>query len=133
MVAWVRVLANPKVLKRFLRTKAGRKAAFKYGNMLLNSKMIQNAISKFMHKNGKSLSGNKKYAAQQKEFAKMQQKIAALEAQIEKNKDDQIAMQTATFTMGRQVIEMQRLYAQMQMELQKMQQDKMILTAQHTR
>lgn len=133
MVAWVRVLANPKVLKRFLGTKAGRKAAFKYGNMLLNSKIIQNAIDKFMHKNGKSLNGNKNYIAQEKQFAQMQKKIAALEAQIEKNKDDQIAMQTVTFTMGRQIIEVQRLYAQMQMELQKTQQNQMILATQHAR
>lgn len=133
MAAWVRVLANPKVLKRFLGTKAGRKAAFKYGNMLLNSKMVQNSVKKFMNKNGKSLDGNKNYAVQEKQFSQMQKKIAALEAQIEKNKDDQIAMQTATFAMGRQVIEMQRLYAQMQMELQKMQQAQIAMSAQHTR
>lgn len=133
MAAWVRVLANPKILKRFLGTKAGRKAAFKYGNMLLNSKMIQNSVEKFMNKNEKALAGNKNYAAQEKQFAQMQKKIATLEAQIEKNKDDQIVMQTTTFTMGRQVIEMQRLYAQMQMELQKMQQKQMMLAAQHTR
>lgn len=133
MVAWVRVLANPKVLKRFLGTKAGRKAVFKYGNMLLNSKIVQNSVKKFMNTNGKSLDGNKNYAAKEKQFAQMQKKIAALEAQIEKNKDDQIAMQTATFAMGRQVIEMQRLYAQMQMELQKMQQNQMILATQRIR
>lgn len=127
MAAWLRVLANPKVLKRFLGTKAGRKAVYKYGSMLVNSKMAQDAVQKFMNKNGKSLSGNQDYAAQEKQFVKLQKQIASLQAQIDKNKDDQIAMQTATFTMGRRVVEMQQLYAQMQMELNKMQQMQMTM------
>ena len=41
MAAWLRVLANPRVLKRFLGTRAGKKATLKYGSMLLKSRMAQ--------------------------------------------------------------------------------------------
>ena len=59
MAAWLRILANPKVLKRFLGTKAGKKATLKYGSMLLNSKMAQNAIGKFIKRNGETMKNNK--------------------------------------------------------------------------
>jgi len=133
MAVWLRVLANPKVLKRFLQTKAGRKAALKYGTMLLNSKMVQDSVNKFMNKNDRALSDDKAYAAQTKQYAALQKQIAALQAQIDKSRDDNAAVQTATFTMGRRVIEMQRLYAQMQAELQRVQQIQMQMSAQHTR
>lgn len=133
MAVWLRVLANPKVLKRFLQTKAGRKAALKYGTMLLNSKMVQDSVNRFMNKNDRALSDDKAYVAQTKQYAALQKQIAALQAQIDKSRDDNAAVQTATFTMGRRVIEMQRLYAQMQAELQRIQQIQMQMSAQRTR
>ena len=75
MAAWLRVLANPKVLKRFLGTKAGKKATLKYGSMLLNSKMAQNAIGKFINRNGDTMKNNKEYKQQLKDYARLQKRV----------------------------------------------------------
>ncbi|MDE6571423.1 MAG: hypothetical protein K2L95_04390 [Alphaproteobacteria bacterium] len=115
----LRLLANPKLLARFLRTPAGRRAALKYGNMVLKSKMAQDAIKKFMHTNNQYLGGKKDYAMQEAKFDKIQRQISQLQSQVDAARQDRQALETATFTMGRRVIELQRLYAQMQMELQR--------------
>lgn len=118
MAAWLRVLANPKVLKRFLGTKAGKKAALKYGNMLLNSKMAQNAIDKFMNKNGNAMKDDKAFKRQQKDYIALQKRVAKLEAQLDRAHDNNDKMSELTFTLGRNVVEMQRLLAQMQAQYQ---------------
>ncbi|MBQ8294038.1 MAG: hypothetical protein IJX89_01460 [Alphaproteobacteria bacterium] len=128
MAVWLRVLANPKVLKRFLGTKAGKRAAFKYGSMLVKSKTIQNAIGKFMNNNGEKLQSDKDYKKLAREYASLQQKIAKLEGQIDAQRNNNEKIQTLTFTMGRTVVEMQRLYAQMQTELQRLYQNQMTMT-----
>lgn len=118
MANWIRLLANPKVLKRFLGTKAGKKAALKYGNMLLNSKMAQNAIDKFMNKNGNAMKGDKAFKRQQKDYIALQKRVAKLEAQLDRAHDNNDKMSELTFTLGRNVVEMQRLLAQMQAQYQ---------------
>ena len=118
MAAWLRVLANPKVLKRFLGTKAGKKAVLKYGSMFLESKLAQKAIDKFMGGPGKQIQGDKDYKKMEKEYAKLQSKVEKLETQLENARDDQAKMQTLTFTLGRQVIGLQRLLIQMQSQYQ---------------
>lgn len=64
-----------------------------------------------------------------KNIKKLQKRIAELEKQADKNRENQVALQTDTFTLGRQVIEMQRLYAQMQAELQRQQQMQIAMSA----
>lgn len=118
MANWIRLLANPKVLKRFLGTKAGKKAALKYGNMLLNSKMAQNAIDKFMNKNGNAMKDDKAFKRQQKDYIALQKRVAKLEAQLDRAHDNNDKMSELTFTLGRNVVEMQRLLAQMQAQYQ---------------
>lgn len=117
MAAWLRVLANPKVLKRFLGTKAGKKATMKWGKMILESKMTQNAIDKLMNKNGKTLSNDKKYKEMAKEYAALQAKVAQLESKLNAIQNDNAALETTTFTLGRQVVEMRRLYQEMLLEI----------------
>lgn len=119
MQVLLRLLANPKLLARFLRTPAGRRAALKYGTMVVKSKTAQDMVSRFMKKNGQALSNDKQYNFQVCEFEKMQAKINELQAQVDAARQDRQTLETATFTMGRRVIELQRLYAQMQMELQR--------------
>ncbi len=118
MAAWLRVLANPRVLKRFLGTKAGKKATLKYGSMLLNSRMAQNAIGKFMNRNGDALKNDKAYKQQTKEYATLQRRVAKLETQLDRARDNNDKMSELTFTLGRSVVEMQRLLAQMQAQYQ---------------
>jgi len=117
MAAWLRVLANPKVLKRFLGTKAGKKATMKWGKMILESKMTQNAIDKLMNKNGKTLTNDKKYKEMAKEYAALQAKVAKLESKLNAIQNDNAALETTTFTLGRQVVEMRRLYQEMLLEI----------------
>lgn len=119
MQVLLRLLANPKLLARFLRTPAGRRAALKYGTMVVKSKTAQDMVSRFMKKNGQALSNDKQYNSQVREFEKMQAKINELQAQVDAARQGRQTLETATFTMGRRVIELQRLYAQMQMELQR--------------
>lgn len=130
----LRFLANPKLLKRFLGTKAGRAAALKWGRMLVNSRAVQSMVGKFMNKNGGNMKNSKNYAALEQKYKELQAKVEKLEQQVSADKNSDSELQTATFTLGRQVVEMQRLYAQMQMDLQKLQQAQMINSAvQHTR
>ena len=119
MQVLLRLLANPKLLARFLRPPAGRRAALKYGTMVVKSKTAQDAITKFMHTNNQYLGGKKDYAMQQAKFDKIQRQISQLQSQVDAVRQDRQTLETATFTMGRRVIELQRLYAQMQMELQR--------------
>lgn len=117
MPVLLRLLANPKLLARFMRTKAGRKAALKYGTMLVNSKTAQDSVKKFLNKNGR----DRQFAASEKKYNELQAKIDALQAQVDTRSATDAQLQTATFTLGRQVVEMQRLYAQLQQQLQQMQ------------
>lgn len=135
MVAWLRVLANPKMLKhvgavvanprimsRFIKTPAGRRAAFKYGAMLLNSRSVQNDINKFISRNDSQLQSNQNYAEHINQYHELQKRIVALESELEASRASESELQTATFTLGRRVIEMQRLYADMQRQLHELQQ-----------
>jgi len=72
-----------------------------------------------MHTNNQYLGGKKDYAMQQAKFDKIQRQISQLQSQVDAVRQDRQTLETATFTMGRRVIELQRLYAKMQMELQR--------------
>lgn len=135
MVAWLRVLANPKMLKhvgavvanprimsRFIKTPAGRRAAFKYGSMLSNSRSVQNGINKFISRNDSKMQSNQNYAEHINQYHELQKRIVALESELEASRASESELQTATFTLGRRVIEMQRLYADMQRQLHELQQ-----------
>lgn len=129
MAAWLRILANPKVLKRFLGTKAGKKATLKYGSMLLNSKMAQNAIGKFINRNGETMKNNKEYKQQLKDYARLQKRVEKLETQLDRAHDNNDKMSELTFTLGRNVVEMQQLLAQMQSQYQAQMQQMQIAMA----
>ena len=116
MAAWLLVLANPQVLKRFLGTRAGKKATLKYGSMLLKSRMIQNAIGKFINRNGSALKDDKSF--KQQEYAALQKHVAKLEAQLDRARDNNDKLSELTFTLERNVVEMQRLLTQMQAQYQ---------------
>lgn len=118
MAAWLRVLANPRVLKRFLGTRAGKKATLKYGSMLLNSRMAQNAIGKFINRNGDAMKNDKEYKQQLRDYARLQKRVEKLESQLDRARDNNDKMSELTFTLGRNVVEMQRLLAQMQTQYQ---------------
>lgn len=118
MAAWLRVLANPRVLKRFLGTRAGKKATLKYGSMLLNSRMAQNAIEKFINRNDDTMQNNKAYKQQKKEYIALQKRVARLEAQMDSVRDNNEKMSELTFALGRSVVEMQNLLLQMQLSYQ---------------
>ena len=117
MAAWLRILANPRVLKRFLGTRAGKKATLKYGSMLLKSRMAQNAIGKFINRNGSALKDDKSFK-QQQEYAALQKHVAKLEAQLDRARDNNDKLSELTFTLERNVVEMQRLLTQMQAQYQ---------------
>ena len=118
MAAWLRVLANSRVLKRFLGTRAGKKATLKYGSMLLNSRMAQNAIGKFINRNGDAMKNDKEYKQQLRDYARLQKRVEKLESQLDRARDNNDKMSELTFTLGRNVVEMQRLLAQMQTQYQ---------------
>lgn len=118
MAAWLRVLANPRVLKRFLGTRAGKKATLKYGSMLLNSRMAQNAIGKFINRNGDAMKNDKEYKQQLRDYARLQKRVEKLETQLDRAHDNNDKMSELTFTLGRNVVEMQQLLAQMQSQYQ---------------
>lgn len=118
MAAWFRILANPRVLKRFLGTRAGKKATLKYGSMLLNSRMAQNAIEKFINRNDDTMQNNKAYKQQKKEYIALQKRVARLEAQLDSARDNNEKMSELTFALGRSVVEMQNLLLQMQLSYQ---------------
>ena len=114
MAAWLRIFANPKVLKRFLSTHAGKQATLKYGKMLLNSKMAKNAIEKFISRDGAALADNRDYAKLSKEYHTLQKRVAKIESRLERARDDDEDMSELTFALGRNVIEMRRILTQMQ-------------------
>lgn len=127
----VRAIAKPKVFKRFLGTKAGKRAMLKSGTMLLRSKSVQNTLSKFVSKNDKQMAGNKEYEEYKKKYEQLQKRIAELEKQLDAARDNQSQMETLTFTLGRQVVQMQQLLKDMQQ--QQNEYVKQMLNAQHTR
>lgn len=126
MQVLLRLLANPRLWARFMRTKAGRKAALKYGTMLVNSKTVQDSVKKLLARTGKS----KKLAADENKFNELQARVDALQSQIDTRNATDAELQTATFTLGREVVEMRRLYADMQRKVQQMQ---LAMAAQRTR
>ena len=127
----VRAIAKPKVFMRFLGTKAGKRAMLKSGTMLLRSKSAQNMISKFVSKNDKQMTGNKEYEEYKKKYEQLQKRIAELEKQLDAARDNQSQMETLTFTLGRQVVQMQQLLKDMQQ--QQNEYAKQMLNVQHTR
>lgn len=112
----VRAIAKPKVFKRFLGTKAGKRAMLKSGTMLLRSKSVQNTLSNFMSKNDKQMAGNKEYEESKQKYEQLQKRIAELEKQLDAARDNQSQMETLTFTLGRQVVQMQQLLKDMQQQ-----------------
>lgn len=134
MAAWLRVLANPKILARFLSTKAGKRATLKYGKMLLNSQMARSAVNKFMDGSGRSLSGNKEYKQLTKDYEKLQSRTQKLEAQLAATRDDNDKLQALTFSLGRTVVQMQQTLTQMQnLYQQHLHQAQIAMANSHTR
>jgi len=118
VAAWLRVLANPKVVKRFFKTKAGKKVILKYGKMLLESRMIRGMIDRFLRKNNATLRNNKGYRKLEKEYEKLQQRVAELEKKLNATNENNQDLETLTFSLGRAVVEMQQLLKKMQAEYQ---------------
>ena len=134
MAAWLRVLANPKILARFLSTKAGKRATLKYGKMLLNSQMARSAVNKFMDGSGRSLSGNKEYKQLTKDYEKLQSRTQKLEAQLAATRDNNDKLQVLTFSLGRTVVQMQQTLTQMQKVYQQhLHQAQIAMANSHTR
>jgi len=125
----LRFILKPKVLMRFLKGKAGRKALFGAGRMLLNSKMTQNLIDKFMNKNDDKLKQDKNYPEMQKQYQELQSRVQELEAKLQKNQENTDSVQAVAFSIGRNVVEMRNLYAQMQADLQRIAQNQMVTMA----
>ncbi len=110
-----RALAKPRVFKRFLGTRAGKRAALKYGTMLVKSKDVQDAVNKFIKGNGPILRAkDAKYKRLEQEYAKIQTNIADLEIKLSDTDLSQDELQELTFTLGRQVVKLRQLLAQMQ-------------------
>lgn len=110
----VRAISKPKVFKRFLGTKAGKRTMLKSATMLLRAKSGQNMIKKFMAKNDAQMSSNTEYEQDKKKYKELQQRIAELEQQLNDARNNQSEMETLTFTLGRQVVQLQQLLADMQ-------------------
>lgn len=118
MVSWIRVLAKPAVIKRFLKTKAGKKTMFKFARMMMESKLIQKVIDKFTKKNDGVLRGNKEFKKLENEYKELQKKTQELQGKLEKMQENQQATEVLAFSLGRTVVEMKRLLEKMQAEYQ---------------
>ena len=129
----VRAVAKPAVFKRFLGTKAGKKAVLKYGTMLVKSKDVRNAIGNFINRNGDKMKNDKAYKQQLKDYAAMEKRVEKLEQQLAAAHDNNEKIQTLTFTLGRNVVEMQQLLAQMQALYQQTLQQQMVMATTRTR
>ena len=130
----VRAVAKPAVFKRFLGAKAGKKAVLKYGTMLVKSKDVRNAIGNFINRNGDKMKNDKAYKQQLKDYAAMEKRVEKLEQQLAAAHDNNEKIQTLTFTLGRNVVEMQQLLVQMQAQYQQTLQQQMAMAANaHTR
>lgn len=133
MAVWLRVLANPRVLKRFMGTRAGKKAALKYGSMLLNSKTARDAVGKFMNRSGGAMTGNRDFAKMEREYARLERRVEKLETQLDSVRNNDEKISELTFTLGRNVVEMQQLLAQMQALYQQTLQQQMAMATTRTR
>ncbi len=130
----MRAVAKPAVFKRFLGTRAGKKAIWKYGTMLVKSKDVRNAIGNFINRNGDKMKNDKAYKQQLKDYAAMKKRVERLEKQLSAAQDNNEKIQTLTFTLGRNVVEMQQLLTQMQAQYQQTLQQQMAMAANaHTR
>ncbi|MBQ4130636.1 MAG: hypothetical protein IJD69_04680 [Alphaproteobacteria bacterium] len=130
----LRAVAKPAVFKRFLGTKAGKKAVLKYGTMLVKSKDVRNAIGNFINRNGDKMKNDKAYKQQLKDYAAMEKRVEKLEQQLAAAHDNNEKIQILTFTLGRNVVEMQQLLVQMQAQYQQTLQQQMAMAANaHTR
>lgn len=125
----MRAVAKPAVFKRFLGTRAGKKAIWKYGTMLVKSKDVRNAIGNFINRNGDKMKNDKAYKQQLKDYAAMKKRVERLEKQLSAAQDNNEKIQTLTFTLGRNVVEMQQLLTQMQAQYQQTLQQQMAMAA----
>lgn len=125
----MRAVAKPAVFKRFLGTRAGKKAIWKYGTMLVKSKDVRNAIGNFVNRNGDKMKNDKAYKQQLKDYAAMEKRVEKLEQQLATAQDNNEKIQTLTFTLGRTVVEMQQLLTQMQAQYQQAMQQQMAMAA----
>lgn len=130
----MRAVSKPAVFKRFLGTKAGKKAVLKYGTMLVKSKDVRKAIGNFINRNGDKMKNDQAYKQQLKDYAAMEKRVEKLEQQLVAARDNNEKIQTLTFTLGRNVVEMQQLLTQMQAQYQQTVQRQMTMAANaHTR
>lgn len=125
----VRAVAKPAVFKRFLGTKAGKKAILKYGTMLVKSKDVRNSIGNFINRNGNTMKNDKTYKQQVQEYAQLQKRVDKLEKQLATAQDNNEKIQTLTFALGRNVVEMQQLLTQMQAQYQQALRHQMAMAA----
>ena len=74
------------------------------------------------------------YKQQLKDYAAMEKRVEKLEQQLAAARDNNEKIQTLTFTLGRNVVEMQQLLTQMQAQYQQTVQRQMTMAANaHTR
>ncbi len=110
-----RALAKPRVFKRFLGTRAGKRAALKYGTMLVKSKDVRNAVNKFIKGNGSILRiKDRKYKRLEQEYALLLSNVEMLEIELSNPDLSQEKLQELTFALGRQVVKLRQNLAQMQ-------------------
>lgn len=128
----VRGVLNPRAFMRFLGTKSGKRATLKFGRMLLKSKMAGDLVARFIGRNGKQLDNNREYKQQVREYEKLQKRIASLESKLDRYQNNSEKIQELTFTLGRCVVEMNQLLAQMQ-ELYRQQTQQMQIAMANTR
>ena len=128
----VRGLLKPRVFMRFLGTKSGKRATLKFGRMLLKSKIAGDLVGRFIGRKGKQLDNNREYKQQVREYEKLQKRIASLESKLDRYQNNSEKIQELTFTLGRSVVEMNQLLAQMQ-ELYRQQTQQMQIAMANTR
>lgn len=129
----VRAVAKPAVFKRFLGTRAGKRAILKYGTMLVKSKDVQKSVGNIINRAGNTLKRNADYKKSVREYEKLQNRVDTLEKRLAhiRNNDEKIS--ELTFTLGRNVVEMQQLLAQMQALYQQTLQQQMAMATTRTR
>ena len=110
----IRAATNPKAFKRFLGTRAGKKATIKYGTMLVRSKDVRSAIEKMVNRKPKQEKTDKSYEKMLAKYERLIQDIEKIQADVAASGDDTNRVQQLSFALGRRVVEMRRLYSEMQ-------------------
>ena len=128
-----RAFAKPKVFKRFLGTRAGKRATLKYGTMLVNTKEVQNGFDRLFRRGDNQQPQDKEYSKLIKKYEKLAAEVEQLESEFSHAGDDVDKIQTITFKLGRRVVEMRRLLQEMEKYHQRQNQNIYTSSLGHTR